>query len=147
MAVTIRTDRETLLAWAAERYPDNAIDEQTRAIGVEVGGQVQAVAFFNQFTDMSCNIHLVTNGQRAWASRTFLYEVFAYPFVQLGLTRLTAYVPSKNYEALNLDLRLGFQVEGRLAEATENDDLVVLGMLRRNCMWIPEGDRRGRQKE
>lgn len=144
MGLRIRTDRDELLDWAAARYGDNAIDSDTHAIGVEVDGEIQAVAMYNAFTDISCNIHVVTDGRRRWAGRTFLRQAFAYPFVQLGLTRLTALVPAKNYNALNLDLRLGFQVEGRMAEATDGDDLVVLGMLRRNCTWIPEEYRHGR---
>lgn len=144
MGIIIRADRDALLAWAAARYPDNAIDDDTKAIGVEADGKIMAVAFYNAFTDMSCNIHVVSDGGRRWASRAFLREAFAYPFVQLGLSRLTALVPAKNTDALTLDLRLGFQIEGRMVEATDNDDLVVLGMLRRNCLWIPEEYRRGR---
>lgn len=144
MGLRIRTDRDELLEWAAARYDDNAIDSDTHAIGVEVDGAIQAVAMYNCFTDISCNIHVVSDGGRRWASRTFLREAFAYPFIQVGLKRLTALVPAKNTDALTLDLRLGFQVEGRMAEATDNDDLVVLGMLRRNCIWIPEEYRHGR---
>lgn len=144
MGLRIRTDKDELLDWAAARYEDNAIDSDTHAIGVEVDGVVQAVAMYNCFTDISCNIHVVSDGGKRWASRTFLREAFAYPFVQVGLKRLTALVPAKNTDALTLDLRLGFQVEGRMAEATDNDDLVVLGMLRRNCIWIPEEYRHGR---
>jgi L-amino acid N-acyltransferase YncA len=144
MGLRIRTDKGELLDWAAARYDDNAIDSDTHAIGIEVDGVVQAVAMYNCFTDISCNIHVVSDGGKRWASRTFLREAFAYPFVQVGLKRLTALVPAKNTDALTLDLRLGFQVEGRMAEATDNDDLVVLGMLRRNCIWIPEEYRHGR---
>lgn len=144
MGLRIRTDRDELLEWAAARYDDNAIDSDTHAIGVEVDGLIEAVAMYNCFTDISCNIHVVSDGGKRWASRTFLREAFGYPFIQLGLNRLTALVPAKNTDALTLDLRLGFQVEGRMAEATDNDDLVVLGMLRRNCIWIPEEYRHGR---
>lgn len=146
MALIIRSDSDALLQWAAAQYPQNSIDEHTRAIGIERDGEIQGVAFFNQFTDISCNIHLVTNGKRVWANREFLCEVFAYPFVRLGLKRLTAYVPAKNHAAINLDLRLGFQVEGRMIEANGDDDLIVLGMLRRNCIWIPEGYRHEQEK-
>lgn len=144
MGLRIRTDKDELLDWAAARYDDNAIDSDTHAIGVEVDGMIQAVAMYNCFTDISCNIHVVSDGGKRWASRTFLREAFAYPFIQLGLKRLTALVPARNTDALTLDLRLGFQMEGRMAEATDNDDLVVLGMLRRNCIWIPEEYRHGR---
>lgn len=144
MGIRIRTDKDALLDWAIERYDQNAIDSDTHALGLEVDGEIYAVALYNAFTDMSCNIHIVSNGGKRWASRTFLSEAFVYPFVQLGLTRLTALVPSKNHNALTLDIRLGFQIEGRMREAMTDDDVVVLGMLRRDCIWIPEENRHGR---
>lgn len=144
MGHRIRTDGAALLDWAAAHYDNNAIDNDTHALGVEVDGQLEAVAMYNNFTRVGCNIHIVSNRGKRWASRAFLHAAFAYPFIQLNLKRLTALVPGKNTDALTLDMRLGFQVEGRMAEATDDDDLVILGMLRRNCIWIPEEHRNGR---
>ncbi|ARV77123.1 acyl-CoA N-acyltransferase [Pseudomonas phage Skulduggery] len=144
MSLKIRLDSGPLLDWAAARYDRNAIDGDTHALGIEVDGVIRAVAMYNNFNTVSCSMHVVSDDGKRWASRTFLSAAFSYPFVQLGLKRVTAMVPAKNTDALCLDLRLGFKVEGTMAEATDDDDIVVMGMLRRNCMWITEEQRHGR---
>ena len=144
MAIEFRYDTEPLLEWVQSRYDNNAIDGNTHALGIELDGQLVAVAMYNGFTNTSCAIHIVSDGGRRWALRSFLEVAFHYPFVQMGLNRVTAYVPASNIDALILDLRLGFQIEGTMREGTEGDDLVVMGMLRRNCKWINEDERHGR---
>lgn len=138
MAELIYNDPERLKAWALERYPDAAVDGDTHALGYEIDGQLVVVCLFNCFTRWECNMHVVSNGSRRWCSRGFLAAAFAYPFIQLGVQRVTALVPAKNTDALVLDLRLGFVPEGVKRSAYGDDDLVVLGMLRGNCKWLPE---------
>lgn len=138
MAELIYNDPERLKAWALERYPDAAVDGDTHALGYEIDGQLVVVCLFNGFTRWECNMHVVSNGSRRWCSRGFLAAAFAYPFIQLGVQRVTALVPAKNTDALVMDLRLGFVPEGVKRSAYGDDDLVVLGMLRGNCKWLPE---------
>ena len=139
MARIIYNDPERLKDWAIEHYPDAAVDGDTHSIGMEIDGQIVVVTLYNNFTDHNCSMHVVSDGSRRWCSRGFLAAAFAYPFHQMGLSRVTAYVPAKNTAALMLDLRLGFKPEGRMVEAMGDDDLIVLGMLRRDCIWLPEG--------
>jgi RimJ/RimL family protein N-acetyltransferase len=70
-------------------------------------------------------------------TRDFLRVAFRYPFVQLGCNRVTGYVPASNADALRFDLNLGFKIEGRMREAIETgEDVLVLGMLRGECRFI-----------
>jgi RimJ/RimL family protein N-acetyltransferase len=56
--------------------------------------------------------------------------------VQLGVQRVTGYVPASNAAALRFDRHLGFVEEGRLREALPGgEDVIVLGMLKRECRW------------
>lgn len=145
MARIIYGETQRLKEWAVEHYQEAAADDDTHAIGLEDdAGNLQAVVLYNCFAPPSCSMHVVSDGRRRWLSREFLAHVFAYPFIQLGLSRVTAYVPAKNTQALMMDMRLGFQVEGRMVEAMPDDDLIVLGMLSRNCKWLPEGFENGR---
>lgn len=137
MGRLIYNENDRLKAWAVERYPDAAVEEDSHAMGYEVDGELVVVVLYNGFTTHCCSMHVVSDGKSRWPSRGFLAAAFAYPFEQLGLHRVTAYVPAKNTAALMLDLRLGFQPEGRMVEALPDDDLIVLGMLRRNCKWLP----------
>lgn len=145
MTIKLRYDTPALMAWVRENHPTFLPeDPDTQALGAEVDGELYAVAMFNNFTTTNCAMHIVSNGGRRWASRTFLSAAFAYPFVQLGTNRVTAMVPANNIQALTLDLRLGFKVEGVMREAERGgEDVVVLGMLKRDCDWITEDQRNG----
>ena len=62
--------------------------------------------------------------------------------MQLGCRRVTGYVPAANARARRLDEHLGFVYEGRLREALpDGQDVLVLGMLRRECRWLDYDER------
>jgi RimJ/RimL family protein N-acetyltransferase len=105
-------------------------------IGLERDGEVCAVVVFDGFSECDCNIHIASDGTKRWMSRDLLLAAFAYPFVQLGLRRVTGLVPAKNSEALRFDQHLGFIIEGRCHDALPDDDLMVLGMTRSRCRFI-----------
>ena len=134
----IYNDPERLKAWASERYADAAVCGDVHSMGMEIDGELVVVVLFNDFSPWSCSMHVVSDGTRRWCSKGFLAAAFAYPFLQLGLHRVTAYVPAKNIDAVVLDTKLGFRFEGRMVEALGDDDLIVLGLLRRDCIWLPE---------
>ena len=134
----IYNDPDRLKGWALELDPDAVSGGDVHSMGMEIDGELVVVVLFNDFSPWNCSMHVVSDGSRRWCSKGFLAAAFAYPFRQLGLNRVTAYVPAKNIDALVLDTKLGFSFEGRMAEALGNDDLIVLGMLRRNCMWLRE---------
>jgi len=145
MMELIYNDPTRLMDWAISHYADAAVDGDTHTLGLEQDGRIVVVTLYNHFTAWNCAMHVVSDGSKRWCNRGFLAAAFSYPFLQLDLHRVTAYVPAKNLAALKLDISLGFRPEGLLCEAMGDDDLVVLGMLRRNCMWIPEDLRHGRR--
>lgn len=134
----IYNDPERLKGWALERYPNAVSHGDIHSMGLEIDGELAVVVLFNDFSPWNCSMHVVSDGSRRWCSRGFLAAAFAYPFRQLGVHRVTAYVPAKNIDAVVLDTKLGFRFEGRMVEALGDDDLIVLGMLRRDCTWLPE---------
>ena len=71
-----------------------------------------------------------------WASHRVLHAIFAYPFIQLGCSRITAQTRSSNGHARQFLLRLGFQQEGILRNWYENEDAIVMGMIKSECRWI-----------
>ena len=66
-----------------------------------------------------------------------MIAAFMHPFVQWKLRRVTGLVPAKNTKALRFDLHLGFVREGYLRNALPDDDIIVLGMLREECIYLP----------
>ena len=142
--------------WAAKRigvqFPPNSV-----AIGLcraddigapggdrdSVGRLIIASVVFEGFSECDCNMHVASDGTGRWLTREFLVRCFAYPFIQCGLRRVTGKVPAKNTAALKFDQGLGFRIEGRCAEAMPDDDIIILGLLKRNCRFIPQEQHHG----
>jgi RimJ/RimL family protein N-acetyltransferase len=129
-------DTTRMVVWA-ERILSSEFAPDAQAIGIEAEGELRAACIFEGFTGYDCRVHIATAGTGRDLTKDYFIACFSYPFIQLGLSRLTGLVPSQNDQALRFDLHLGFQVEGRLREALPGQDIVVLGMLRRECRFIP----------
>ena len=130
------SDSDKLIAWA-QRVIGCEFRPDAKAIGCCEGDEILAVTVFDGFSACDCNMHIASDGTGRWLNRDFLLRCFAYPFVQLKLRRVTGLVPSRNERALSFDLNLGFEYEGRCRNALPDDDIIVLGMLRENCRFIP----------
>jgi len=125
-------DRQRCFGFAAEMLGHANWGEWAQAIGYERNGELLAVVIYNNLADLNISMHVVAKTGRRWCVPEFVSAAFRYPFVQLRLNRVTAYVPSKNEAALKLDKHLGFIEEGRIREALDDgDDLIVLGILKR----------------
>lgn len=118
--------QDPALAWPAD----------TVTIGIETDGALSAVVLFNLFMGRGCQVHIATDGARAWASRGALSMLFAYPFVQCDLARITLPIARRNIRAQVLALKLGFSFEGRLAQGWADDDEILMGMTRPDCPWL-----------
>ena len=135
----ILNERDRCAEWARQRIPHvPSWGEWCEAIGLERDGELLAVVVYNYFSGEGADIamHIAAVPGRRWMTRQFLRVAFRYPFVQLKCRRVTGYVPASNADALKFDLHLGFQQEGRMREALKNgEDVIVLGMLERECRW------------
>ena len=129
-------DDDSMIPWAIERIGFKPRDD-VRAIGWRENGSLRAVTLYDGFSECDCNMHIASDGKAHWLSRQFLIASFMHPFVQWRLRRVTGLVPAKNTDALRFDLHLGFEQEGYLRHALPDDDIVVLGMLKADCRFIP----------
>lgn len=129
-------EQDRLVVWASERigYPPRT---DAQAIGWQENGQLRAVTLWDCFSQCDCNIHIASDGSRQWLRKAFLRASFYHPFIQWGMRRVTGLVPAKNTAALTFDLHLGFQQEGVCRNALPDDDIIILGMLREDCRFIP----------
>lgn len=125
-----------LIAWAREAI-GFGVGADVKAIGWSDAGRLRAVTLYENFTTCDCNIHIASDGTRQWLRRPFLAACFMHPFVQWQLRRLTGLVPSKNADAIRFNTNLGFRREGFVRHALPDDDIVLMGMLRAECRFIP----------
>lgn len=133
----------TLIAWA-EKTLDVRFFNDARAIGWGSDGVIRAVAIYERWSTNDCCVHLVSDGGAGWLTRGFLAAGFHYPFVTAGLRRITGLVPASNDRAIRLNRHFGYREEGRLRKASEDgSDLIIMGMLREECIFIPKELRHG----
>lgn len=97
-------------------------------------GSVWGVVAYDAFTKHDCQMHFA--GDKGWVSRQLVRAAFAYPFRQLGLSRVTGLVDERNERVLAMDKKMGFKEEGRVRAALGDRDLILLGMLREECRYL-----------
>lgn len=132
-------DKARLLDWAQAQIGNDGFRPEATAIGYEIDGQLHAVAVYEAFTKYDCDIHVAVQDNGRHLTRGVLAAVFSYPFVQLGLLRITGRVIEGNAQALAFDHKLGFVTEGYHPRAAGLDKGVfVLGMLRESCRFLPK---------
>ena len=141
MAQVIYGREQELLPWAQERIGVTFRDD-AKTIGLERDGEIRAVVVYDTFSTADCCMHIASDGTRAWMSKSLLISAFCYPLVQCGFKRVTGLVPASNAAALAFDENLGFKREGfHPLAGPDGDDLISLGMLRKDCRFIPEEHR------
>lgn len=126
-----------LIPWAADKIGIGQFRDDAKAIGIMSDGEIRGVVVYDTFSACDCNMHVASDGSATWLTREFLVHAFAFPFIQAGLRRVTGIVPAANERALSFDLKLGFTREGYCPKALPNDDVVILGMTRDRCRFIP----------
>lgn len=135
----VYSDPDKLIAWAEARIPNNAFRPDAHAIGITRDGEICGAVVFDNFTVGSCCVSVASDGSRRWITRELLVRVFAYPFIQLNHWRLTALVAASNTDSINFCRSFGWTEEGRLRRgAPDGDDLIVYGMLREECRYLPQ---------
>lgn len=76
-----------------------------------------------------------------WCIRDALRVFFAYPFIQLGVSRVTAICAASNERARRFIQGIGFVHEGRLRKGLDgHEDAHIYSMLREECRWINRGN-------
>lgn len=128
-----------VLAWAAAVIGDmDRFTPDAKAIGVANGdGMIVGATVWDVFSHYNCMMSVASDGTARWATPEFVYQSFAYPFIQLGLLRATAIVRADNRASLHLVRNLGFEVEAPVLRRMFGDvDGIGFVMLREHCRFI-----------
>ena len=120
--------------WAANELGIEGFGACT-ALGVVLEDNLIAGVVYHNYRDTNIEMSIATLSPR-WASRNTLFCIFAYPFNQLGVKRVTCLIDTLNESCINLVERLGFTHEGTLREAHPNGDAEIYGMLKAECRWL-----------
>ena len=101
-------------------------------MGYETERGLVGAVVFDSFTPFECALHVALAGP---IPRPVVREVFRYPFVTVGLKRLSCSVAESNLMSLRLIEKWGFRREGckRLGLGDENE--LMYGLLREECRF------------
>lgn len=120
--------------WVCERAGGTWVPGRGTAIGRMVDGELVAGVLYEDFNGANIICHIAGVGN--WATREYLAVIFHYPFVQLGVRRITVPVDSVNEKSIRLVERMGFTLESRLREATPRADMLLYRMFRNECRFL-----------
>jgi hypothetical protein len=128
---------DAIAAWAADRIENCTFRDDARAIGHEKDGNLVAAVVYDTFSTNSCFVHLAS-GARKWMSPEFAQVAMAYPFIQCGFPRISCIVSEANFLSIRFTRLFGWTQEGVLRKAgPTGEDLILFGMLREECRWLP----------
>lgn len=98
-------------------------------------GNILGVVIFSRFTTGNCEITVAAKDPR-FITKRFAFAVAAYPFIQCGVRRVTAFIAVDNAKSLNLAQRLGFRIEGTAKHWFPDGDAHILGLLSEDCKFL-----------
>lgn len=135
--------RKDLLDWASKQIfgdTGHVFDEASEAIGVALGDRlIAAVIYSNHSPNLNIEMSIASIDKR-WATRSNLKAFFAYPFIQLGLKRVSTQCSANEGSIIEFNRRIGFTPEGYHRQAWHTGgDVVSFGMLKHECKWLDYG--------
>lgn len=133
-------EHERVACWVGGRIGLPEMERGGKSIGIERNGNlIGGVVYNHWFPGIDIQMHIAGARGEPWLSRPILNALFYYPFVELGLRRVTSPVAASNDACLRLVRHLGAVHEGTLRRGWFNgEDLLVFGMLREECRWLKD---------
>lgn len=126
--------------WVAQRVPvlmGRAPSNAFAALGVVRHEKIAAgVVFHNYRSGVDIEVSIAADDP-SWAHPAILRRLFAYPFHQLGVVRLTCIVGRKNKRCRRFSEGLGWKLEGVHPKAYDGkEDACSYGMLPTYCRFL-----------
>lgn len=126
---------EGMCRWAGVQIGQSFDPKITSGISV-LSDHGAGVVLYTRY-EPNISILMSAAGKGTWITRESLAVFFGYPFQELGLRRVSTLVRRKNKIARAFNEKLGFIREGCLRKAAPNgENLLVYGMLERECRWL-----------
>lgn len=99
-------------------------------------GHTVAMAGYDHWTPNSVEMHSLIMDKR-YINRTFLREIFRFPFEIGGKGLVVGVTPSDNTSALELNRRLGFTPTYTIKDGWDRGiDMIIQEMRREDCKWL-----------
>lgn len=124
--------------WAfVNQYTPVAIMSGMKGLGLEREGELVAGVLYEGYNGHNVWMHVAAEPSKRWLNREYLRYCFYYPFVEMGVKRLTGYVEASNHEARRFDEHLGFKQEAIMSgAASDGGDVILYVMRREHCRYL-----------
>lgn len=130
-------DQEQRVDEFVRQYVPGASLPGFRAIGLERDGELTAGILYENFNDSNVWCHIAAKPGGHSMNRDFIRALFAYPFGQLGLRRMSAYVKESNHQVRGFMNNLGFRCEAVLEEAGDGGETMMIYCMKKE--WCRHG--------
>lgn len=135
MTHEVRADRDASFAFLCQFYEPHRSDEQTGLVLIKNGETVAAVTY-DEYNGHNIFMHVAGKPGSRWMTRWFLHEAFKYPFISLGVSRITGWVEANNIDARRFVTHLGFKQEATLhGAASDGGDVILYVMFKEDCRY------------
>lgn len=109
----------------------------SKGLGLERDGELIAGVVYEDFNGKNIWMHVAAKPGVQWMTRSYLWYCFHYPFVEMGVDRITGYVHEDTLAARRLAEHMGFELETRLKGAAPNGaDVLLYVMWRDKCRFL-----------
>ena len=129
-------DTGRVFDFVRSQMPFNAVEGMV-GIGFERDGELIAGVMYEGYNGRNIWLHVAALTDKRWLTRSYMKVCFAYPFVQLGVNRISGYVNESNTLARRFDEHLGFKEEARLrGAAADGGDVIIYAMHKEECRYV-----------
>lgn len=130
----------SIVKWVGKRIPfigDQGFGGCT-AIGVEDknGNALCGVVYHDWQPQFKTIAITIAAESPRWAHREIIRQLFAYPFVELGVEKLWTATPSSNARALRLCKGVGMTQEATLYKHFGKDNAIINRMMRKDFLRL-----------
>ena len=129
------SDWPRIAEFVANRIGYSRKTDNFTAIGLESNDNLVAGVIYSDFNGSNITAGIAGDGKH-WLTPEFLRFMFFYPFVQLGVKRITACVEQTNLVSQQFVTKLGFSFESRMERAGRTGDLLVYRMFPEDCRYL-----------
>jgi len=135
MSWDIIADRDIAYNYLRQHVPILRTEGQRGICNLHHGKIVAAVCY-DDYSGHNVWMHVAAEPGRRWMTRWFLHEAFKFPFVTMGVSRITGWVEVDNSDAVRFNEHLGFTREATLRGAgSSGQDVILYVMHREDCRY------------
>lgn len=130
------TDCEPVFQFVTQFFPLVRSAGQ-QGIGLEKDGELIAGVIYDDYNTSNIWMHVAAKPGRRWLTREYLHACFYYPFIQLGVKRISGWVEADNADARRFNEHLGFKQEAVLSNAArDGGDVIIYRLFKDECKYV-----------